>query len=109
MTVTVTRGKIHFAVCATHVFTQGLFHYAHRLDELAPIHRAKETKAADAVAHRDLISCLLLVLRLNQTVDRQTALGESLLDPGERHCQGGALTLKAAGKFRDKRALQRRV
>jgi len=66
VTVTVTCREVHFAVHTSGVFTQGLFDYAHRLDELPPVYRAEETEAADAVAHRDLISRLLLGLRLHQ-------------------------------------------
>ena len=72
VTVTVTCREVHFAVHTSGVFTQGLFDYAHRLDELPPVYRAEETEAADAVAHRDLISRLLLGLRLHQIVDRQS-------------------------------------
>src|SRR5208283_1368533 len=99
VTVTVTSMKIHFAVCSAWVFTQSLFNNAHRLDELAPVHRSQEAEAADAVAHRNLISRLLLVLRLHHLLNRHTEHGEVLLDPGERHCQGWALSLKPAGKF----------
>ena len=91
MTVAVTGGKIHLAVDAAGILTQGLLDNAHRLDELAPVHRPQETEAADAVAHGDLIGGLLLVLRLHQLLDRQAGLGEPLLDPGERQGQGGPL------------------
>src|SRR3990172_7774318 len=47
MAVTVTGGKIHFAVNAAGILAQSLVDNAHRLDELLPVHRAQEAKAAD--------------------------------------------------------------
>jgi hypothetical protein len=79
------------------VATQGL-------DELPPVHRSQKSEAADAVADADLVCRLLLVFRLNQLFDRQTRLGEPLLDPGKRQCQRGALSLQLACKLRDERA-----
>ena len=73
--VAVTGGKIHLAIDVPRVLAQGLLDNAHRLDELAPVHRAQETEAADAVAHRNLIGGLLLVLRPHQLLDRQAGLG----------------------------------
>ncbi len=84
MAVTVTGRKIHFVVNASGVLAQHLVDNAHRLDELSPVHRAQETKAADAVAHGYLIGSLLLILRLHQLPDRLAALGQPLLKPGKR-------------------------
>ena len=109
VTVAVTGGKIHLAVDAAGILTQGLLDNAHRLDELAPVHRPQKAEAADAVADGDLVGGLLLVLRLHQLLDRQAGLGEPLLNPGERQCQSGALSLQPARKFRNKRAHHRRV
>ena len=109
VTVAVASGKIHFDVSTVGILTQGLLDSAHRLDKFAPVHGSQETEAADAVAHRHLVGRLLLVLRLHQVLYRHAELGEVLLDPGERHSQGRALSLKPAGKFRDKRTRQRRV
>ena len=56
------------------------------LDELAPVDRAQEAQAADAVADRNLVRRLLLVLELDQLFDRQMRFREPLFDPGQ--CQG---------------------
>ena len=85
--VAVARGEIHRARRRRRILAQRLLDDAHRLDELAPVHRAEEAQAADAVADRDLVGGLLLGLRLHQLLDRQARLGEPLLDPGERQRQ----------------------
>ena len=72
--IAVAGREIHPAIYAAGIFAQRSFDQAHGLDKLAPVHRAQDTEAADAVAHRDLVRCLLLVLGLHQMVDRQTAL-----------------------------------
>ena len=84
VTVVVTGGKIHLAVDFTGILTQCLLDHAHRLDELAPVHRAQKPKTADAVADGDLVDGLLLGFRLHQLFNRLPRLGEPLLDPGER-------------------------
>src|SRR3989344_3612701 len=86
MSVAVTGWEIHLAVNSARVLTQGPLDVTHRLHERTPVHRVQETEATDAVADGDLISGLYLVLRLHQLLDRQAGLGESLLNPGERHC-----------------------
>ena len=60
--VAVARGEIHARVDAGRVLAQRLLDDAQRLDELAPVHRAEEAQAADAVADRDLVGGLLLAL-----------------------------------------------
>ncbi|MGO9371952.1 MAG: hypothetical protein ACLQBD_07600 [Syntrophobacteraceae bacterium] len=107
--VAIAGSKIHLAVDVAGVLTQGLLDNAHRLDELAPVHRAQEPEAADAVAHRDLVRSLLLVLRAHQLLDGQAGLGQLLFNPGEGQCQSGALPLQAAREFRNKRADHRGV
>ena len=42
VTVAITGGKIHLAVNATRILTQGLLDNAHRLDELAPVGSVEE-------------------------------------------------------------------
>src|SRR3989304_2412731 len=79
VTVTVTGLEIHPAVNSARVLTQYPLDITHLFNERTPVHRAPETEAADAVAHRDLICSLFLVLRLHQLPDRQAAFGESLL------------------------------
>ena len=98
----ITGGKVHLVVDVGRVLTQGLLDGAHRFDELAPVHRAQGTEAADAVAHRDLVGRLLLVLRAHQLLDGQASLGQSLFNPGERHGQSGALALQTARELRHK-------
>src|ERR1039458_4529863 len=107
--VTVTRREVHLAVESAWVLTKNLFDGAQGLDKLAPVHSAQDTEAADAVAHRDLIGSLLLVLRLHQLLDGPPGFGKSLLNPGERQGQGGALPLQPARKFRNERAHHRRA
>ena len=109
MAVAVTGSKIHLAIDAVRVRAQVLLDRAQRLDEGSPVHRPQETEAADTVAHGDLIGGLLLVLRLHQLLDRPPTFGKSLLDPGERQGQGGALPLQPARQFRHKRAHHWRV
>src|SRR3989338_1719336 len=104
--VEVTGWEIHLAINSSRVLTQCPLDVTHRLHERTPVHRVKEAEAANAVAHRDLISGLLLVLRLHQLLDRQSTLGESLLNPCEWHCQSGTLPLQSACKFRYKRTHQ---
>jgi hypothetical protein len=82
---------------------------AHGLDKLAPVHRAEHPQAADAVADRDLIGGLLLVLGLHQVLDRQARFGESLLDPGQRQGQSRTPPLQAARQLGDEGADHRRT
>jgi hypothetical protein len=63
--------------------------------------------AADAVADRDLMGRLLLVLRLHQLLDRPPRLGKPLLNPGERRGQGRALPLQPARKLGNERTRHR--
>src|SRR4030067_2142335 len=63
---TVTGLEIHPAVNSRRALTQDPLDVTHLLNELAPVHRAQETETADAVAHRNLICSLFLVLRLYQ-------------------------------------------
>ncbi len=109
MAVAIAGGEIHPAIDAARILAQRLLDDAHGLDELAPIHRSQEPEAADAVADGDLIGGLLLVLRLDQLLDRQARFEESLLDPGQRQSQGGAPTLQTARELRDERADHRRI
>src|SRR3972149_2259548 len=62
--VAVTGREIHPAVNSARVLTQGPLNVKHLLNKRTPVHRSEETEAADAVAHRNLISSLFLVLQL---------------------------------------------
>ena len=93
MAVTIASGEIHPAVRSARVFAQDLLDHAHALDELSPVHRAEKSQAADGVTDGNLVAGLLLSFRLNQLLDREAVLRETLLDPGERQCQSRALSL----------------
>ncbi len=75
--VAVAGREVHPAVEPARILAQRLLDDAHRLDELAPVHRAQEAQAADAVADRDLVAGLLLVFRLDQLLDREARLGQA--------------------------------
>src|SRR5512145_2698221 len=99
MAVAIASGEIHPAIDAVRVLEQRLLDDAQGLDELAPINRAQNPEAADAVAEGDLVGGLLLVLRMDRLLDGQAQIRESLLDPGQRQRQGGAPPLQAAREF----------
>ena len=105
--VAVAAGEVHRGVHG--ILAQRALDHAHRLDELAPVGRAQQAQAADAVAHRDLVGSLLLGFGLHQLLDGRTGFGKPLLDPGERQCERGALPLQPARQLSDERAHHRRV
>ena len=109
MAVAIAGCKIHPAVDSARIRTQSLFDDAHRFDEFAPVHRSQKTQAGNAVADRDLSGCLLLNFRLHHLLDCQVRLCEQLLDPRQRQCQCGTLSLQAARKFRYERGGHRRA
>ena len=88
MTVSIAGGKTHPAIDSGRVCSQGLLDGAHLFDEFAPVHGGEEAQAPDAVAHGKLVGRLLLVLRLDQLLDRQVRPGELLLDPGKGERKG---------------------
>ncbi len=109
MAVSIAAGKIHPAIDAAWVLTQRVLDHALGLDECAPVRRAKNPETADAVADRDLIGGLLLVLRLHEVLDGQTRLRQALLDPGQGQRQSGAASLQAPRELGDEAADQRRI
>ena len=109
VTVAIPSDMIHPAVDIAGILTQGPLDNAHRLDELTPVHGSEETEAADAVAHRDLVSGQLLGLHVHRLFDGQAGLGQSLFDPGQRQCQRRALALQTACEFGHKRVRHRRI
>ncbi len=109
MAVAIAGGELHPPVHPARIVAQDPLDHAHGLDELAPVHRTQGAQTADAVADGDLIGGLLLVLDLDQLLDRQAGLGELLLDPGQRQGQGGTLALKTARQLRDEGAGHGRI
>ena len=109
MPITIARRKIHPAINPGRVFAQGLLDDTHRLDKIAPVHRAQHAQATDAVTDRNLIRSLLLILGLHQLVDGQSRFGQALLDPGERQGQGRATAFQPARQLSDKSAGHRRI
>src|SRR5450759_5394517 len=69
MTITVTGGKIHCNVCFGRVLHKKLFYVTHRFNEFTPVQTTQETKTANAITDRDLISSLSLVPKLYQLYD----------------------------------------
>ncbi len=67
----ITGCEIHTIIDSCRILPQGLFNYAHFVDKFLPIHGAQEAEAPDAVANGNLISRLLLILRLNQLANGQ--------------------------------------
>ena len=102
--VVVPRGEVHQRVHASRVLPEGPVDDASRLHEIAPVGGSEEPQAADAVADRNLVGRLLLVLRLHQLLDRERVLRQPLFDPGQRQGERGALPLQATRKLRDERA-----
>ncbi len=107
--VPVARGEIHRRIDRIGILAQLLLHRAHAFDELAPVHRAEEPQAADAVADRHLVGRLALRFRMDELLDGRAGFGEALFDPRERQRKRGALTLQAARELGHERAAHRRV
>src|ERR1700694_1584683 len=108
MAITASSRKLHRAINALRILAQYLLDNADVLDELAPVDRAQETEASNAVADGNLVRRLLLVLRLHQLFDRQMRFREPLLDPCQCDGQGRTLSLQTARKLRHERASHRR-
>ena len=65
MAIMVTGIEIHRYICFGRVIVQNLFNMAHGFNKFTPVESTQETKAANAVADRNLICSLLLVPILN--------------------------------------------
>src|SRR5579885_612809 len=96
MPVSIACGEVHPFVDLGWILAQYMLDSAVRLNERRPIHSTEKSQAADTVANRHLIGRLLLRLRLNQQLNRQTGFGQPLLDPGKRQSQSGAMPLQTA-------------
>ena len=109
MAIAIAGGKIHPAIGSARILSQRVLDDTLGLDECAPVRRAENPQTADAVADRDLIGGLLLVLRVHEVLDGQTRFRQPLLDPGQGQCQRGTASLQAPCEFRDEAADHRRI
>src|SRR5438552_9824414 len=100
VTITVAGRKLHRAINVLRIAAQYSLDDADAFDEIAPVDRAQEAKTSDAIADRDLVRCLLLVLRLHQLFDRQMRFREPLLYPRQCKRQRRTLSLQTARKLR---------
>ena len=109
MAVAVAGGEVHLRMNAGRVAAQRLLDARQRLDEIAPVHRAEQAQAADAVGHRHLVGRLLLALGMHPLLDRRAAFAEALLQPGQRQRERRALALQPARELGHEGARQRRL
>jgi hypothetical protein len=107
LAVLVTRREVHRGIDAGRVAAQRLLDDRQPLDEVAPVHRAEQAQAADAVADRHLGGRLALRLQLHELLGRLVALGQPLLDPRQRQRQRGAQAVQPARQLGDERRSQR--
>ena len=84
--------KIHRAVDAGWIETERFFHLAQALHKLSPVQSAKEPQTVNGVAHRDLVSRLVLALQLHELLDDQPLFVQPLIQPGPRQMHHGALS-----------------
>ncbi|MDE1927316.1 MAG: hypothetical protein KGL18_08655 [Burkholderiales bacterium] len=101
--------EFHAGIDGGRVLAQRRVDLRELLDEFAPVHRGQQAQAADAVAHRDLCRGLRLHLQLHQLLDRLVALGQVLLDPGQRQCQRRAAAVQLARQLGDEGRRHRRL
>ncbi len=107
--IVVARREVHAGVHVGRVLAQRLLHMRQRLDELAPVGRAEQAQAADAVADRHLRGRLVLRLQLHQLLDVLLRVGQVLLDPRQRQRQRGAARVQPARQLGDEGRRHRRV
>ncbi len=107
--VAVAGAEVHLRVDAGRVAAQRLLDGRQRLDEVAPVHRAEQAQAADAVGDRDLVGRLLLALGVDALLDGRAALAQALFEPGQRQRQRRALALQPARELGHEGARQRRL
>ena len=108
VTVEVARAEVHLRIDAARVVAQGLLDTTQGFDKLAPVHRAQEAQAADAVAHGHLVGGLLLAFHVHELFDRLPRLGQALFDPRQWQRQRGTLPLQPARVLGHKGVGQRR-
>src|SRR4030095_15620790 len=92
--------ELRRAIERRRVLLQDFLDSADAFDELAPVDRTQEAKAADAVADRHLVGGLLLIFSLDRLCDRRMRSGEPLLDPCQRKGKRRALALQASCELR---------
>jgi hypothetical protein len=107
--IAIAGGEIHRRINSRRLSAEDLLDNAHLLHELAPVHRAEKPQAGDAVADRNLVGGLVLVLRLNELLDGQPLILQAMLHPTGGKAEVGALSVEMAGEFGDKRAAERNV
>ncbi len=107
MAVAVAGGKVHATVHVRRITAKGVLDPAHAFNELGPVGRREQPEAPNAVADRDLVSGLVLVLQLNELLDRALRLVQALLQPAHRQGESLALAAQLTGEFRHESAGQR--
>ncbi len=107
--IAIARGKIHRGIDSCRFAAQDLFDDAHLLDEITPIHRAEKSQTGNAVADRNLVRGLVLVLCLNQLLNGEPLILQAMFHPTGGKAEIGALTVQMPGEFGDKCAAERDV
>ena len=109
MAVAIARREIHRGIDLGRVRSQRLLNQTVCLDELAPIVGAQEAQTCDAVTYGDLVCCLRLPFRDDQTFGCLSLFGQTMLDPAVREGEVCALALQEPGELAQKRPAQRRI
>ena len=109
VSVTIAGREIHAAIDGAGVLPQCPLDDAVALGEFAPVDGPQHAQTADAIGDGELIGRLLLISRLHQLFDGAIRFRETLLDPCERQCQRGALSLQPSRQFRNERRRHRRI
>ena len=79
--VAVPRGEIHPGIHRSWIPAEGVLDRAQVLDEIAPVHRAEEPEAGDAVADGDLVCGLVPAFQLHQQFNGESMFGQPLFEP----------------------------
>ena len=109
MAIAVARREIHRPINAARIIKQHLLDDTMGFDKALPIHRPDDTQATNAVADRNLVGCLQLVLGLHHPGDALAGFSQMLFDPGQRQSQRRASPLQPTRQFGDKGADHRRL
>ena len=79
MPISVAASEIHARVYACRVSLEHLLDKADTLEELTPIERRDESKAADKVRHRGLFGRLMLAFGADGILDRPAACAQGCI------------------------------